>query len=630
MTSSEKPLTSTIDLRVTIDFETYWTKEYSLSKMPTQAYIRDKHFEVIGMGVCINDGEPRYINNAADIQRFCDAVPWDRALVIAHNAIFDGTILEWVFGAHPAMYFCTVQAANAFIRPFTGSSSLAKCAEYMQLPAKIDGVLVQTQGKRGCEFTEHERAEMARYCKHDTWLARELHSLLAPKFPPSELELIDLTIKKHTRPQLMLDKAGIDEAIKAEDERRDALLKTLDPDPAVASTIIMSNPKFAEALRARGVEPPMKVSPATGRQTYAFSKKDLDFLALQDHEDPDVQELVAARLGAKSTLEKTRLQKFKLIASTGQYLGVPLLYYGAGTGRFSGQDGLNVQNLSKKSALRKLLIAPPGHKIVAADLSQIEARLLATVARQDDLVLQFQRKEDVYSNFASKLYGKRVTAETYPDERFVGKCAILQLGYSAGGKKFYASMTASGVKITEEEAIRVVRTYRSAHTRIVDLWNTLNDTGLHFITGGSKGAGPVYRIGPILLQRETIILPNGMPIFYPDAKVNLLTTSTDITYASARGKNRITRAKLYGGMLAENIMQALARVILTTAEIRLARMGIHAAMQVHDELVFVIKDELVDAVSSTIRSTLTRAVQWLPMLPVDCTISVGSTYKEAK
>lgn len=607
---------------ITIDFETYWANDYTLTDMPTQAYILDERFETIGCGIAINDLAPVYVQGPQVPAAF-SRLDWTDATVVAHNAIFDGTILERVYGIRPARYFCTMQAARAFVAPFVGSASLKKCADYFGFPPKGDA-LTQTKGKRLHQFSVQELKEMATYCKHDTWLAYQLYLKLSVQFPPSERELIDITIKKHTRPKLHLDRDLIELAIAAEDERRHNLLTTIDPAPQKAQTLLMSNQKFADELMRLGVAPPMKESPATGKETYAFAKKDVEFLALQEHADPDVQTLVAARLGTKSTLDRTRLEKFRRIAQRSDLIGVPLLYYGAGTGRFSGMDGLNMQNLSKKSALRSALIAPPGYKVVTADLSQIEARLLACLAGQHDLVKQFTNGDDVYSNFASRLYGYPVNADDNPDERFVGKCAILQLGYQAGHKKFWSSMTAFGATIAIHEAKDVVDKYRFTFRRIKDLWNFLQYDGLVAL----QNEGMTLRLGPVVISKDRIDLPNGMPIMYPHTRYDGEWDS--VVYTSSRGKGKSFKNKLYGGMLTENICQALARIVLSGAEVRLARLGLLAVMNVHDELVYVVRDENVSAVSSALRKALTTPVSWMPELPLACTIGVGQSYKEAK
>ena len=212
----------------------------------------------------------------------------------------------------------------------------------------------------------------------------------------------------------------------------------------------------------RSVEPPMKISPATGKETYALAKNDDEFKALAEHPDVRVQSLVAARLGAKSTLEETRTERFIAIAKRG-LMPVPLKYYAAHTGRWGGSDNLNLQNLPSRGEnggkLKKAIIAPEGYVMIDADSSQIEARVLAWLAGQDDLVKDFKNGVDVYKAMASKIYNKNVE-EVTKEERFVGKTTILGAGYGMGSQKFRAQLKTFGTSVSEEEARHIIEVYR--------------------------------------------------------------------------------------------------------------------------------------------------------------------------
>ena len=231
---------------------------------------------------------------------------------------------------------------------------------------------------------------------------------------------------------------------------------------------LMSNPQFADLLRTYGVEPPTKISPTTGKQTYAFSKTDEAFKELLEHEDTQVQALVAARLGTKSTIEETRTERFLGIAERGT-LPVPLRYYAAHTGRWGGDDKLNLQNLPRSSPLKKAILPPRGYVFLDSDSSQIEARTLAWLSGQEDLVEAFDRGEDVYKIMASAIYGKDV-AQINKDERFVGKTTILGAGYGMGAKKFQTQLKNFGVELELEETKRVIDTYRQTYPYIPQLW----------------------------------------------------------------------------------------------------------------------------------------------------------------
>jgi len=243
---------------------------------------------------------------------------------------------------------------------------------------------------------------------------------MARGFPKDELRLIDLTMRMYTDPLIEIDTDLLTSHLQAVRERKQKLLEDFGGDTALET--IMSNPKFAEHLRSLGVEPPMKTSLRTGKETYAFSKTDQDFLALQEHPDERVAVAVTTRLGAKSTIEETRTEAMLGVAERGR-LPIMLNYCGAHTNRFSGGDKLNLQNLPRGGAIRRSLKAPRGCVLVASDLSQIEARMLAWLAGQEDLVESFREGRDVYCEFASTIYSREIT-KADKSERFVGKTCL--------------------------------------------------------------------------------------------------------------------------------------------------------------------------------------------------------------
>jgi DNA polymerase I-like protein with 3'-5' exonuclease and polymerase domains len=225
---------------------------------------------------------------------------------------------------------------------------------------------------------------------------------------------------------------------------------------------LQSNPKFAEQLKTLGVTPPTKTSIRTGKETFAFAKSDKALQELREHPNHDVQVLVSARLGVKSTIEETRTERLLGIAQRTGVLPVPLRYYAAHTGRWGGSDKLNMQNLPtrKGNTIKQAITAPEGCLIVDADSAQIEARVLAWLAGQTDLVEAFAAGQDVYKIMAATIYGKPA-AEISKAERFVGKSVVLGSGYGMGAKKFKAQLWGFGVEVELDEAQRIINTYRS-------------------------------------------------------------------------------------------------------------------------------------------------------------------------
>jgi DNA polymerase len=390
----------------------------------------------------------------------------------------------------------------------------------------------------------------------------------------------------------------------------------------------MSNPKFAEVLRNLGVEPPMKISPATGKETYAFGKTDIGFKALLEHDDERVQAVVSARFGIKSTLEETRTESFIKISERGA-LPILLNYYGAHTGRASGGDKINLQNLPRGGELRQAIKAPEKHKLVAVDSSQIEARVVAWLAGETDLLQAFSEGRDIYSEFASEVYEKRVT-KADKVERFVGKTCILGLGYGMGKDKFKTTLKIGqagvSVDVEQSDAEKIVNLYRTKYARIAKLWKEGDEAldaiqnGYDFYLGSAK----------LLCNSEGVHLPNGMKVQYK----NLRRGSDGFQYDSRYGP-----VKIYGGKLIENIVQALARIVVFDQMAKIDRAmrsydkphaRFKVVLTVHDEVVVVCPEQAETRVLDYMNRVMSQPPSWAQDLPVACEGSSGNNYAECK
>jgi DNA polymerase len=383
----------------------------------------------------------------------------------------------------------------------------------------------------------------------------------------------------------------------------------------------MSNNKFAELLRGYGVEPPMKVSPATGEQTYAFAKNDESFKALAEHPDERVQALIAARLGNKSTLEETRTQRFIEIASRGN-LPVPIRYYAAHTGRFGGDDKINMQNLPSRgenaNKLKKAIVAPPGHTLIDADSSQIEARVLAWLAEQDDLVEAFANKEDVYRKMAAAIYGVAEDQIT-KDQRFIGKTTILGAGYGMGAVKFQAQLKTFGVDMELDEARRIIDIYRRTNDNITRLWRQAQNVLVNLSRGDPA---PLGRAGVLeVVPAETAIrLPSGLLMRYDDLKISEGEKGIEFHYQTRKGRTRI-----YGGKVIENVCQAIARCIIAEQMLRIHK-RYKVVLTVHDAIAVCVRDVDVEDARAYVEESMRWVPDWAKGLPVNCESGVGKSY----
>ena len=602
---------------LTVDIESYYSKSFSLSKMTTEEYIRSKSFEVIGVAVQSDDNDPVwYSGTKANTKKFLDQFDWANTTAVAHNAAFDMAILNWHFDIRPKRIIDTLSMARAVHGTNVGGS-LAALTQHYNLGAKGTEVN-DALGKRRLDFNIDELARYAMYCKNDVVLTYKLLNKLIVDFPVVELGLIDMTVRMFTEPRLELDvevlTSHLHEVVRAKEKLLAGITDSKED--------IMSNPKLAVVLEKLGVVPPMKTSLRTGKQAYAFAKSDQGFKALLEHENPTVQAVVAARLGVKSTLEESRTQRFIDIAGRGT-LPIPLRYYAAHTGRWGGDDKINMQNLPRNSLLKQAIRAPDGYMLVDSDSSQIEARTLAWLAEQHDLVEAFERGEDVYKQMASKIYGKPEQDIT-KDERFVGKTAILGAGYGMGAEKFKAQLKVFGVETELDECQRIINVYRKTYPKIVELWGYAGDALRAMQDGQTTNTLGVEGV-LVIDGTEGIRLPNGLYLRYPNLRrEDRKGEASGLVYDTKRGRAVVT-TRIYGGKVIENVCQALARIIIGEQMLMVDK-RYPVVMTVHDAIGALVPKAEVVGGQQYIEECMRTRPSWALGLPLNCESGVGKTY----
>ena len=608
---------------ITLDLETYYDKDYSLSKITTEEYVRDPRFQIIGVGVKKNAEKTQWFSGThGAIKTFLAQYDFANSAVLAHNMMFDGSILSWRLGIRPKVLFDTLCMARA-IHGVEKSASLKALAENYGVGEKGTEVL-DAKGKRRADFSAQELAAYGRYCVNDVDLTYDIFNIMMARgFPKSELKLIDLTLRMFTEPVLELDRDRLEGHLKKTQRMKEDLLSSA----GVADKAdLMSNPKFAALLGTFGVPCPMKISPTTGKLTYALSKTDQGVKDLLEHDDPQVQALTAARLGVKSTLEETRTQRFIDIAGRGN-LPVPVRYYAAHTGRWGGDDKINLQNLPSRGpnakSLKKCIVAPEGYSIIESDSSQIEARMLAWLAGQDDIVQAFRDKKDVYKKMAAAIYGV-AEEDVTQDQRFVGKTTVLGAGYGMGGEKFQLALKNSGVDITVAEAAKIISIYRETNEAISGLWRAAGIMLRYMVRGDAMefGRDGVLGIDP---RAPGIILPNGLLIRYDELQEGENEKGgTEYSY-----KTRIGRTRIYGGKVVENVTQALARLIIGEQMLRISK-KYRAVLTVHDSIVCCVPDEEAEVCKAYVEECMRWVPAWAEGLPVDCEAGIGKNYGETE
>lgn len=593
---------------VTIDFETYFDADYTLRKMNTSSYIRDERFRPHMAGIKIGR-RPVKVLSGKKLHDALKAIDWATHALLCHNTAFDGLILSHHFGVVPYLYLDTLSMARGLHSNDIGAG-LDEVARFYGVGNKIPDVLDASKGVRDLDKTLY--AKMAEYCAEDVRLTFEIFLQMLTLFPAKELRLIHHTVRMFCDPILKVDIPRVEKELAREIKEKEDLLVRVsggETDLEKARKVIASNESFAQLLREAGITPPTKISPTTRKQVYAFAKTDLDFTALLEHPDVRVHDLVNARLAVKSTIGETRAGRFLEAGKNGWSLPVLLNYYGAHTGRWSAGNKMNMQNLPRGGELRLSILAPKGHQLVVADSGQIEARVNAWISEQADLLEAFAAQSetsptDVYTQFASIIYGREITKKDKL-ERFIGKIGVLGLGYSMGAAKLQTTLALGtmgpAVFLELDMCQKIVNLYRRKNFKIVQFWKKCDEIIQDMIVGRSGE----YKC--LRWEAERIWLPNGMCLKYPGIKAKV----GENGYTEYSYMRKGIEAKIYGGLLCENIVQALSRIIIGDQLLELADgYGYRIATTTHDELVSCVRTVSASKCFKTMFKVMTTPPAW--------------------
>lgn len=635
----------------TVDLETYWSVTHSLTKMSPIAYCTHPDTEIISCAFKFDDGPTEVIFGEANVIAYANKVDWSQYWVVGHNLSgFDAMILSWRMGIKPKLWGCTLAMARPIHAKDVGLS-LAKLVAHYGLGYKDQSVLMQTKGRNLCDFTEQEIADMRRYNADDVDQCYGLLRRLIKQTRRDEVKLIDMTIRMLIEPQFESNTPLLERTLLEEGVRKKAMLveaskildvydalESVDANADAALKLLSSAAKFAGFLQSLGVPIPTKVSPRTGKEIPALAKTDEDFIALQEHDNPVVANAAAARLEAKSTILQTRIQAFldAAAAHPRSKVPIPLKYYGADTtGRWSGW-GYNPQNLPRvnpynprpSDALRKSIVAPPGHKVVVADLSGIELRVNHFLWKVPSSLEMYQadpEKADLYKDFASKLYNIPF-ADVSKEQRQVGKVAHLGLGFGAGYKTFQkVAKLMGGVDITEDESQDIVNKWRDSYYEITQGWRTCHNA-LPTIMRGATGEA-VDPWGMVYPVPEGLKTPKGI-IRYPDLRIEVNEDDNRKEFIYGHGRNK---ARIYAGKIDENIVQHLARCVIADNALTVQQLtGLNPALMVHDELVYVVPDDEAEATLATVQQVMRTPPEWWPELVTWSEGDIADTYGDAK
>ena len=673
----------------------YDTKQkFGLRSCTTEEYINDPRFHCFGFSIKKNDEPSFWVPDTQLVEAFAD-LELHKHAVIAHNAPFDMAILNWKYGVKPKFIIDTLSMARALLGT-EERLSLAALAERFGLGVKGDTVL-HMDGIR------HPDAYMARklgeYACNDADLEWELWKILKPHFPADELKVIDMTVRMFTEPSFVLDPVPIEREILLGEQSKDRLLLAA----GCGLGDLRSDPKFAQVLESLGVTPPMKLSAKKSAKAgepvyaYAFAKSDADFKALAESEDDLVRWACEARLGLKSTIKASRSARFMGIYHRMRMMPIALDYGGAGTLRYAASSSakVNAQNLPAArgsedpdvALLRAALTALEGEFVVAADLSQIEARFVVWLAGQDNVVEAFAQGRDVYSEMASVIFGRHVDRKRKVDgvavdfiPGFIGKAVILGCGYGLGHMKFaamiysgmlgmrgilfdekmvadvkadvrgYAKFLAKKPELVEKLkelkpaklsvgewiqhtacAFKIINTFRERNAMIPRLWKTC-DRLLNAMYIGD-GRDIVFtdanenEILTLKTRKNAVLMPSGMWMYFKDLE---LSDEGDYT-CMRRKEGRIKRVKVYGGMVLENLSQNMAGIVVRSGMVKMKdKYGHIPILQVHDEIIAISGERGPKQTLDEMIECMVDVPSWANGLPLAAEGGFGRSYRDAK
>ena len=642
-----------------LDFETYYEQHFSLKKLSIPEYVHDPRFHVHGLAIRWPDGKAEFrvdVGTALVELQARFGRDLEGTTVAGHHLQFDFYILNHVYDIRPRHFIDTMLLAHHVHGRRDGamgqSVSLGALAAHYGLQAKGD--LDFMSGVRTPDV--QQLAELAAYAMCDVQLTRQLAELLLSQItrPEVELPILMHTVRLFTERAIRVDVGGIDRIEQQVREASELLLAAANATPQAISKNGSFNLLLKTALARSGRLLPLK--PGKRELIPATAKTDREMQALLDDDDPAVANLARARLEKKGEDQKlARLATLRRVAgATGGKLPAYLVYFGGHTGRFAGGGGFNIQNLGRTGLggqVRGLLIPRPGHRFIIADFAQIEARITAWYADEQQMLQAFAENRDLYSEFASRVFGRpvRKPSEADPPDihaqlgplRQVGKQATLGLGFGMGALKFMNTLRADtkaarlfeAGDLTPLVCREIVETFRADYPGIKQFWSQLEDAAFAAIDGISTDLGRlrVARVDDV----TQFWLPSGRALRYPELRLD--PTQHTIRFLDENGQEAEfvpdgpamvygRCASLYGGKLCENVVQATARDLLVEAILRLENCGIPVLFHVHDEVVVEVPNEEVNSALEIVRRELSYSPTWASGLPVACEVWAADRY----
>lgn len=648
---------------IIVDFESYFDSDYSLKKMSTIEYVMDKRFQVGGLGIQFLGFSDSFIKsngiyffNPFEAKDFLCATKHDAGsdlkcfTIICQNCKFDCLVLKEHYGITPKYTVDIIDLDR--IWDARAKHRLAVMAERWGAP-KQKGDTQQFKGWHWNDMSPEMKKAYEEYCKTDIEIESFLLQKLLPLVPNPEIELrlATQTLHLYLNQQIEIDvKYGRELQKKMECEALKSLEDLRDVGVNCTHEDISGNISFVELLAKylpAGESVPMKPN-KNGEPISAFAKDDEGMRYLLNHSKKEVQMLATARQAIKSwPLHIKRVNRFISQANTKDgVIGAPLSYYAAHTGRWGGTEKINLQNLGSRGRkgagthqlirdVRKMLKAKAGHIFGIADLAQIEFRILAWLAGQNDLVQAFADGRDIYSEFATEdLFKEPIRKPTKNDspelaralifKRGFAKDGMLGFGYGMGANRLYDDCRANDALRPAFDSgeydftfiDRLIKTLRSRYAKIPAFWQQV-EKAWKFVTKYPREELTWWRLKFYHQDGATFItLPSGRYLRYPNARV------------SRKGDLSYQWGSLWGGFLTENIVQAVARDIFGEGLLRLEDESFNIVTHTHDDVVTLLAQEQKEQELERMLNVMTIVPSWAGGLPIAAEGKLSERYGE--
>jgi DNA polymerase len=632
-------------LRIYLDFETY--SEANLKDVGSYRYSEDPTTEILLIGFALDDN-PVIVCEPGDpqLEQLFNAIR-QGATIVAHNFNFERLIIKHCGKDWPTIkdtqWSCTAARGRALGLP--GSlEDMAISLNLMKQKNKAGGALITKyckpakSGRKFLKDNQEDYLAFAKYCGDDVDVARELDKIL-PELTLDEQKVFlhDLNVNDRGIPVdvPLLHKAAV-------------IIKDLEQH--------FEN----ESLRVAGVRATQRDKViewlgANGLVLDNLQAGTVEAAMLRPNLDPIVKEFLELRYESSRVGTKKNKKMISLVCSDGTIKG-SFLYHSATTGRY-GAKGVQVQNFGKADSdamqekvlhlvdtadaqtflkefprpltaiskcMRGFIKAPEGNRFLIVDYSSIEARVLAWLADETFLLEAYEQGEDVYKKMAASIYGCTME-EVDTNKRFFGKQVILGAGYSMGPKRFRDRCSDFGVDIPASEATRIIDLYRESVPNIAHYWKKVDLATVKAVATKRpvKSGKCVFRLEEDFLK---IDLPSGRSLSFYQPRVIQTDWGTPKVEFTGFFNGKAVPEGLYGGLITQNICQAVARDLLCNGMLTSEENGYPIVLHCHDEAVSMV-DKDTGSLGDYL-SQLCKLPEWAEGLPLSGEGEVSLRYKK--